>query len=256
MIRLIVTLGVGVGAGLSGMSVALLLHLIQHIAYGYSLNAVISSETFLMGVTASAPAHRILVLAGCGAVAGTGWWLVYRFGRPLVSISKAVKAEDPQMPILTTIAHALLQIITVALGSPLGREVAPRELAAPLAAWLSRRAGLSVRQTQIMVACGAGAGLAAVYNVPLGGAIFVMEVLTGTFSASIAVPALATSVIASTVAWIGLGDRAQYTVQPFPLSASLVTWSIVSGPLFGAAAYGFSRLTSGARARAPRGRRS
>ncbi len=95
------------------------------------------------------------------------------------------------MPILTTAVHAVLQILTVALGSPLGREVAPREIGAIFAGWLAHRAGLSVREQQVMVACGAGAGLAAVYNVPLGGALFVLEVLLGTFSLDVVIPAVA-----------------------------------------------------------------
>ena len=84
---------------------------------------------------------------------------------------------------------------------------------------------------------------AAVYNVPLGGAIFVLEVLLGTFELRALVVAVATSAIAAAVAWIGLGNEHQYTVPPFVLSTPLVAWSIVCGPLFGFAAYGFVRLT-------------
>src|SRR5471032_3274207 len=172
----------GIGAGLGGMLLALLLHGIQHLAYGYSQDALISHESFLIGVSAASPERRILVLAICGLVAGLGWWAVYKYGRPLVSIKKAVSGDAPIMPPGSTTVHALLQIITVALGSPLGREVAPREIGAISAHWLSRRFDLTVRETQIMIACGAGAGLAAVYNVPLGGAVFVLEVLLGAFS--------------------------------------------------------------------------
>ncbi len=49
---------------------------------------------------------------------------------------------------------------TVALGSPLGREVAPREVGALVGAWLSRKAGLPDATHRLMIACGAGAGLA------------------------------------------------------------------------------------------------
>jgi len=213
---------------------------------------VIGQESFLQGVSAAPPTRRVLALATCGLVAGLGWWCLYRFGRPVVSIRKAVGAADPRIPVITTAAHALLQIITVALGSPLGREVAPREIGAALAGWLSNRAGLAAADSRIVVACGAGAGLAAVYNVPIGGALFVLEVLLGTFSLSAVVPAVVTSVIAALVARIGLGDASQYTVPPFPITPSLVVWSIAAGPVFGFAAYGFARLTSAARARAPR----
>jgi H+/Cl- antiporter ClcA len=247
-----VTLLTGIGAGLGGMLLALLLHAIQHAAYGYSVAHVISEESFLQGVSAAAPERRVLVLTICGLVAGLGWWALYRFGRPLVSIRQAVKSDDPEMPLASTTVHALLQIVTVALGSPLGREVAPREIGSALAGWLSRRAGLSVAQSRIMVACGAGAGLAAVYNVPLGGAVFVLEVLLGTFGWPALVPAIVTSSIAALVAQVGLGDEHQYLVPSMTVSASLVAWSVVSGPIFGAAAWGFTELMKRSRAVAPK----
>ncbi|KVD70691.1 chloride channel protein [Burkholderia sp. ABCPW 14] len=247
-----VTLLTGVGAGLGGMLLALLLHAIQHVAYGYDVAQVVGDERFLQGVTAAPPLRRMLVLIGCGVVAGGGWWALYRFGAPLVSIRRAVRADDPRMPAVSTTAHALLQIVTVALGSPLGREVAPREIGAMWAGWLAHRVGLPAGDARVMVACGAGAGLAAVYNVPLGGALFVLEVLLGTFAWRALVPAVATSAIAALVAWIGLGNAQQYRVAPLAVDASLSVWSAVCGPLFGAAAYGFTRLTAQARARAPK----
>jgi H+/Cl- antiporter ClcA len=249
----IVTILTGIGAGLGGMALALLLHGIQHLAYGYSLDHLIGGPSFFAGVSAASPMRRVTVLVGCGLVAGLGWYAVYRFAKPLLSIKKAVGSSDPRMPVAATVSHALLQIITVALGSPLGREVAPREIGSLFAGWLSWRAGLSVEESRVMVACGAGAGLAAVYNVPLGGAVFVLEVLLGTFSLPVLIPALATSVIAAVVAWIGLGDESQYVVPHYTLNASLVTWSILSGPIFGVAAFAFSDITQRARQHAARG---
>ncbi|KUY84373.1 chloride channel protein [Burkholderia sp. RF4-BP95] len=249
-----VTVLTGVGAGVGGMLLALLLHAIQHVAYGYSLAHVVGTESFLTGVTGAEPLRRLAVLVVCGLVAGGGWWALYRFGQPLVSIRRAIRAADPRMPFASTTVHALLQIVTVALGSPLGREVAPREIGSLLAGRLAHRAGLTPADCRLMVACGAGAGLAAVYNVPLGGAVFVLEVLLGTFELRALVVAVVTSAIAAAVAWIGLGNEHQYTVPAFALSAPLVAWSIVCGPLFGFAAYGFVRLTTRARADAPKGR--
>ncbi|ABI89300.1 chloride channel protein [Burkholderia ambifaria] len=250
----VVTVLTGIGAGFGGMLLALLLHAIQHVAYGYSLSHVVGTQSFLTGVTQADPLRRLAVLVVCGLVAGGGWWALYRYGRPLVSIRRAVRAADPRMPVVSTTVHALLQIVTVALGSPLGREVAPREIGSLLAGQLAHRAGLTSADCRLMVACGAGAGLAAVYNVPLGGAVFVLEVLLGTFELRALVAAVVTSAIAAAVAWIGLGNEHQYTVPAFVLSTPLVAWSIVCGPLFGFAAYGFVRLTTRARADAPKGR--
>ncbi|MBV8177162.1 MAG: chloride channel protein [Verrucomicrobia bacterium] len=247
-----VTVGVGIASGFAGMGLGLLLRLLQHVAFGYSMHTLKSGESFTQGVTAASDLRRFLVLCLCGAVAGVGWWLLFRFGKPLVSIAQAVRENGPRMPFLATMIHAVLQIVTVALGSPLGREVAPRELAADFATWLSARAGLDPRYTRIMIACGAGAGLAAVYDVPLGGTLFTLEVLLATFEVSALIPALTTSVIATAVAWIGLGNSPQYLVPPLAISASLTTWSIVIAPAFGLAAYLFVQATKTARANAPK----
>jgi H+/Cl- antiporter ClcA len=237
------------------MALALLLRFVQHIAYGYSLHAIVSSESFFEGVSASSPLRRLLVLCVCGVVASIGWSALYRFGSPLVSIAKAIKNDGPKMPFLSTIAHDLLQIVTVALGSPLGREVAPREVGAVFATWFSSRAGLSAENRRIMIACGAGAGLAAVYNVPLGGTVFTLEVLLGTLALPALIPALVTSVIAALVAWIGLGNVPAYSLPHLSISPSLVVWSILAGPVFGFSAYWFVRATENAAAEARRDRR-
>ncbi|MBR0648496.1 chloride channel protein [Roseomonas terrae] len=241
----------GLAGGLAGLSLALLLHGIQHLAYGYSLDALVGGESFLDGVTGAAPERRLAVLAACGLVAGLGWWAVYRFGRKLVPIRDVVADPSARMPAGATLAHVLLQIATVALGSPLGREVAPRELGALLAAGVARRLGITGEELRILVACGAGAGLAAVYNVPLGGTVFIMEVLLRSFAPVVAVPAMAASVIGACVAWVGLGDVYQYDLQRIGISASLVAWAVAAGPALGAGAWVFARLAERARAAAP-----
>lgn len=246
---LMISVVIGIGAGFLGMSLALLLHYIQHLAYGYSLHLIISDESFLDGVNAASPERRVFILFLCGSVAGLGWWLLYHFGKPLVSITEVIKT-DKKMPSLSTIIHALLQIVTIALGSPLGREVAPRELGALFATWICSKTGLSTRETKIMIGCGAGAGLAAVYNVPLGGAVFTLEVLFCTYSWPILIPAFITSAIATLVSWSGLGIEAIYHVADLSLSTSIMIWAIGTSPIFGFAAFWFIRIANTQRKKA------
>lgn len=246
---IISTIAVGIGSGISGTMLAMLLHWIQHVAYGYSLNQIISDESFLWGVSFSSPERRVDILLLCGVIAGVGWWLLYRFGKPLVSISESVKTNK-KMPGLTTILHAFLQIITIALGSPLGREVAPREMGAIFASWISEKSGLTAEEGKVMLACGAGAGLAAVYNVPLGGAVFVLEVLLVSLHWPVVIQALTTCAIAVLISWIGLGTGQMYQVPELTLSYSLVIWSLLVSPFLGWAAWVFANSMSKARANA------
>ncbi len=83
-------------------------------------------------------------------------------------------------------------IVIVALGASLGREAAPQQAGAAIASKLSIWAELPDWQRRLLVACGAGAGMAAVYNVPLGGALFALEVLLGTLTLPLVLPALLT----------------------------------------------------------------
>jgi hypothetical protein len=69
----------GVAAGLGGMLLALLLHFVQHVAFGYGFATTNTHESFLEGVQASSPLRRVLALSTCGIVAGLGWFAVRRF---------------------------------------------------------------------------------------------------------------------------------------------------------------------------------
>jgi H+/Cl- antiporter ClcA len=102
---------------------------------------------------------------------------------------------------------------------------------------------LSTEQRRLLVACGGGAGLAAVYNVPLGGAVFAAELLIGSFSWSVVLPAILCSGIATAVAWIYLPNHATYLgVANFRLTATIMVWALVAGPVIGLFSSGYIRM--------------
>lgn len=245
--RLIAVVLTGLLAGLSVMVLALILHAIQHLAFGYSPGQIVSAESFLQGVTDSSWPRRFSAIVAGGAIAGFGWWLLGRYGQKRVSIASAVANPSVAMPAGTTTIHALLQIVTVALGSPLGREVAPREMGALGAGMVARKLGLMADETRTLVACGAGAGLAAVYNVPLAGALFSLEVMLLSFSWEKTLAAIITSAIAAWTATLGLGEESQYHFTSDILPHSFLWWAIIAGPILGAGAWLFRKATSTAR---------
>ncbi|KMA08416.1 voltage-gated chloride channel protein ClcB [Klebsiella pneumoniae] len=250
LIRLIAVVLTGILAGLSGMVLALILHAIQHLAFGYSYGQIVGSVSFLQGVTESSWPRRIVAIVAGGAVAGFGWWLLGRYGQRRVSIAAAVANPCVPMPAGTTTIHALLQIVTVALGSPLGREVAPREMGALGAGMVARKLRLLEDETRTLIACGAGAGLAAVYNVPLAGALFSLEVMLLSFSWEKTLAAMMTSAIAAWTATLGLGDESQYHFVSSALPHTFLWWAILAGPILGTGAWLFRKATSAARSRA------
>ena len=247
IIRLvIVTLLVGVGSGLSGLLVSLSLHGIEHLAYGYT------SGTFLDGVLAAPAWKRVVALGIAGVVGAIGWWMLRRWGRPVVSVEQTVAGT--RMPGLVTLINSALQVVIVGLGASIGREVAPRELGALVAGWVTDHAGLTARERRILVACGAGAGLAAVYNVPLGGALFTVEILLAELSFATALPAIATSAVTTIVARVAVPTTPLYSLPSLTLSPSVFVWAVIAGPVLGFAALGFVRGVRFALEHRPRGK--
>lgn len=224
---------IGVAAGLTGIVLTLLLHTVQHLAFGYPLHVELSYRVM---VEESAPLRRLIVLLLCGGLVGVGWVMLHRLASPLVSIKTAV-ANRQRMPLAATLIHALLQIVTVGLGSPLGREVAPREISAALAERWAESQGLDEEERKILLACASGAGLAAVYNVPLAAAVFALETLLLSWSRERLLAALLACSTAVLVVRAALGDVIQYPLPDGWFNA----WALAAAPLLALGVWAFER---------------
>ncbi|MGE4361580.1 MAG: chloride channel protein, partial [Mycolicibacterium sp.] len=170
---------IGLIAGVAGAATTLLLHAIEHLTFHYSFG------TLLSGIEGSNPVRRAVGPLLGGALAGWGWWALRR-------------RQD--RPPLTGTADAGLQVLLVGSGASLGREGAPRQLAAAWGDIGVSRLALTAADRRILLACAAGAGLGAVYSVPLGGALFATRILLRTWHPRALGTALITSSIAVMVA--------------------------------------------------------
>ncbi len=236
---------VGLGAGLGGALLMELLRAVQHLAWSYH------SGDFLDAVQRASSARRVLVLLVGGLVAGLGTILLSRGGAS--EVSEALWLRGARLPLAASLGRAIHSIVVVALGASLGREAAPQQAGAAVASRLSDWAQVPEWQRRLLVACGAGAGMAAVYNVPLGGALFALEVLLGTLTLPLVLPALATSLIATAVAWIALPSLPTYAIPHYEISGAEVVWALIVGPIAGLAAVGYIRLITRAHALRPAG---
>lgn len=244
----------GLAAGLAGVVLTYLLHGVQHLAFGYT------EDTFLVGVEKASHARRVIALAIGGFLAGMAWWIFRkRAGAGVddaISVRGAVRTAS-RMPLVATILDALIQIFAVAVGGSLGREGAPRQAGAALAGEVAARLRLGEREQRIVLASGAGAGLAAVYNVPLAGAAFTFEVLLIGVGIGLAVDAVLTSltasIVATAVAGAILGKHPVYELSGVShLSLWLCLAALLVGLIGGVAGQLLVRLTRSAREQAQR----
>ncbi len=237
-------IGAGVLAGLVAAGLTALLHLVQHVAFGYS------QGTFEAGVLGASKIRRVTVLSVCGVVVGAGWYLLGRYARPVVRVRVAVRERMAMRP-AATIAESVLQIVVVGLGASLGRESAPRRVSAALAQLLGQRVRLADEHVRVVMACAAGAGFGAVYGVPVAGALFTLEVLLRSRRLGHVLAAVMVAIVADTVAWIEVPRGPFYDVAVGPWSWALLVGALLAGPMAGAAGLGFDAATRWAGERRP-----
>lgn len=143
-----------------------------------------------------------------------------------------------------TLVESGLQVVVVGLGASLGRESAPRRSAGALAQWIADAAGLDRGQAALVVACGAGAGFGAVYNVPLAGTLFVAEVLLRTRRPWPVVAAAVVSLIATAVAWISVPFTPFYAIALDSPPGWVLVGAVLAGPVAAGAGLAFEAVTS------------
>jgi H+/Cl- antiporter ClcA len=95
--------------------------------------------------------------------------------------------------------------------------------------------------------------MGAAYGVPLGGALFALEVMRGKLALRFVLPALFASMIAAGVSWFALPNAPTYVIPAFANSASIILWALVVGPIAGLASVGYVRMVTWADRHRPKG---
>ena len=222
-----------------------LLHFVESASFPFA-------GGFLDAVRQTSGERRVLVLFMAGLLAGAAGLVAARF-KGETSLNGAVWKRSGRMPIAKSSIKALYSIVVVGMGAAVGRENSLKQAGAVLANIVSTWRNLPDEQRRLLVACGAGAGMAAAYNVPLGGALFTLEILLGSFSLRSALPAFSASMLATWASWLLLPDRPTYVFTASTASFSLIAWALLAGPLCGLVTVPYIRLLALAKSYKPEG---
>jgi H+/Cl- antiporter ClcA len=237
-------IGLGVITGVAAAGLIGLLHLVERISYG------VHRPSLLAAVEAVPGWRRFVVLMVAAVIVIAGLGLIGRASAGATEVTIWLRAG--KLDFFRSVGRGVLSIVTVAMGVSLGREGAPQVVGAALASRVSESVALPVWQRRLLVASGAGAGFAAVYDVPLGGALFALEVLLGTLALPLVLPALLMSLSATATAWIFLGTKPLYHVTGDRFRISELVFAILMGPIIGVVGTGWTRLIGWATQRRPR----
>ncbi|MGD0154437.1 MAG: chloride channel protein, partial [Thermacetogeniaceae bacterium] len=91
----------------------------------------------------------------------------------ILSVARQRGVIRPRVVLVKAVTTAL----TIGSGGSAGREGPIAQIGAGIGSTVGQMLHISERHTITLVACGAGAGIAATFNAPLGGAVFAMEVI-------------------------------------------------------------------------------
>jgi chloride channel protein, CIC family len=194
----------------------------------------------------------LLVTVGAAAAVAFAAWLVRRFapyasGSGIPHVEAALNEELPPAPPGLIAVKFFGGLLAIGSGLALGREGPSVQMGAVIAHYVGKRAGRSWPDRRVLLAAGAGAGLAVAFNAPIAGAIFVLEELVARFDTRIAIAALGASTTAILIARLFLGDAPDFQVATVAYPAA-TTWPlfVALGASAGVAATLYNRTLLGA----------
>ena len=204
----------GIVSGLSGIFLHYLLEIVESLAFGQSEN----HSGFLTDGVSSLRIGLSLIIVGLSS--SLVWYFLQKKSQ-IFSIKAQMKDETSQYKLhfLRQLFHSIWQIIAVGGGAPIGKEAAPREIGTLFAGQIVKICFLSKKDQIFLLACGAGAGLAAVYQVPLTSVFFVFETLGIALSIKRFVLVGLTTYVSTHIAGLVISDQALYQIP-------VITWSL------------------------------
>ena len=160
-----------------------------------------------------------LIVAGACAVATlVAASLVRRFspyasGSGIPHVEAVLNEQLPQAPFRIIPVKFVGGVLAIGSGLALGREGPSVQMGASMAHLFGKVFRRSWPDCRVLLAAGAGAGLATAFNAPIAGAVFVLEELVRRFEPRIAIVALGASATAISVSRMLLGDVPDFHVE-------------------------------------------
>ena len=163
-------------------------------------------------------------------------------GHGLASVIKAVAQNDGIIDRKLWIHKSITSVLIIGTGGG-GREAPIVQVGSAIGSTIAQMLRFSPNKTPTLLGCGAAAGLAAVFNAPIGGVMFAVEVLLGDFSVKTFSPIVIAAVIGTVLSRSFLGNSPTFQVPEYALvSNTELLFYCVLGILAGLSAVMFIKV--------------
>ncbi len=161
----------------------------------------------------------------------------------IAMVLRAIARKSSFIPLNHTYLHVITSSITVGLGGSVGLEAPIVATGSAVGSNLSRISDLNYQERTLLIACGAAAGISAVFNAPIAGVIFAIEVLLAETIVSYFIPLIISSVVGALCSKIILRESSLFNFtlkQTF--NYNYVPYYILLGILAGFVSLYYARL--------------
>ncbi len=243
----LVAVGVGIITGFGAIFFRGLIGLIHnlfyygHLSIYYDANVYGAPSPWGLGII------LVPVIGGMGVV-----FLVTKFapearGHGVPEVMDAIFYKDGKIRPIIAVVKSLASALSIGTGAAVGREGPIIQIGASLGSTIAQIIRMEAWQRITLVAAGAGAGIAATFNTPIGGVMFAIELMMPEVSVRTFLPVALATGTATFIGRLFLGLRPAFMVPPqlflsnHPSSiTSLLLYALLGG-LIGVAATGFIR---------------
>jgi CIC family chloride channel protein len=201
---------VGIGGGLGVVGFRYLFGLFQSFTYGSSDN--------LFDVVRSMPWFvRIAIPAVGGLVIGP---MIYYFakeakGYGVPEVMEAVALRSGFIRKRVLVIKSLASAICIGTGGSVGSVGPIIQIGSAVGSFVGQVLKISVDRMRTLVGCGAAASIAAMFNAPLAGSMFAIEIMLGDFGVATFSPIIISSVTATAVSRLFYGHSAVIAIPSF-----------------------------------------
>ncbi len=160
----------------------------------------------------------------------------------LASLIKSVARKEGKIPMKNWFHKTVTSVISISTGGGGGREAPIAQVGASIGSAVAQLLKFSPGRTRTLLGCGAAAGLSAVFNAPIGGVMFAVEVILGDFSVKTFSPIVVAAVVGTVLSRSFLGNFPTFQVHEYSLvSDTELVFYFLLGILAGLSAVLFIR---------------
>src|SRR5580700_442053 len=164
-------------------------------------------------------------------------------GHGIPEAMEAVLVSRSRIEAKVAILKPLSAAIAIGTGGPFGAEGPIIQTGGAFGSLVGQFISTTAAERKVLLACGAGAGMAATFNTPIAGVILALELLLFEFRSRSFIPLVIACTLATSVRSVLLGQRSMFTMGNVNFDALHgLPYYVVLGLLCGVVAIGFTKI--------------